>query len=257
MVWKSEILTSSLVCFDEYHEANKNIRKNNLVYIQGEKYITVEDKAMKIEPVPILIYNPKVEEGIGERIKFEPQHMRRSIVCDFSNVNIDEKEREKGEKILQKLQELPNLSLSSHKSNCEKYREMIFKFLPECLQKDCGFIVDCEMILMLCSGMTAFLPEQKAVLLILKRYLTVIETLGYLKKNWRERLDELVNVILNNGGIGYIGNDDIGNDQVSHSQEYQSKFPNPIHSDHPVSNIIPSSERCSIIPQGIPFLPLL
>ncbi len=205
LVWKSEILESPLVCFDEYHKAKEKVRNNNWLYIQGEIYIRVEDMSLKIKPVSILIYNPKKGEEIGDRIKYEPQHKRRSIICDFSHVHIDEKERKNGEKILKKIQDIPPLTLPPHKSDCERYRDLIFTFLPDCVKDDSDFIIDCDMVLMLCAGMTAFLPEKKAVLVVLHRYLTIIETLGYLKENWRELLDKQVKIILNGEGEAKIG----------------------------------------------------
>ncbi len=222
LAWKSEILTSQLVCFDEYHEAKKKVRDNNKVYIQGELYMTIEDEEMKIEPVTILIYNPKNGEELGARIKFEDQNTRRAIICDFFHVHIDERERRNGEKILKKIQDTPPLTLLSHKSDCEKYRDIVYTFLPTCLKDECGFIIDCEMVLMLCAGMTAYLPEKNAVLVILHRYLTIIETLGYLKDNWRDMLDKEVKRILNDELEGERGEKSDGLNQRTLSENRNS-----------------------------------
>ena len=194
---KRDFLDSLVVCFDELHTVKKSVLDLCLTYLQGGIDIDVENESMRLCPVPMATYNPKNGEDIGERIKFEPQNLRRSVLCDFKNVAIPREFRDQGAPTLDKLKKLKIITLPKHQSNCEEYRTMITDFIDTCVKEDCGQVFDTDMLLLLCAGMTAYLPENQAVVLVLERYLSVTETAGFLRDDWRSKMDGFMRNILN------------------------------------------------------------
>ncbi len=192
-VFQRDVLQAPFVCFDEYLTAEPSIKKICNIYIQGEKQVSYENAVLTIEPVPLITLNPKEGKGLtltGKTGFKEPQ-IRRSIIADLEKVEIPVDIKTKGEDILDKAKKHEVLKLPRHKGQCFEYKDNIYKLLEKCMVKDAFHLVDIEMLLLLCSGMTAFLPEKRAVVQVLYDYLMVVETLGWVKKGWQMMLIDL------------------------------------------------------------------
>jgi len=192
-VSQRDVLQAPFVCLDEYLTAEPSIKKICNIYIQGEKQVSYENAVLTIEPVPLITLNPKEGKGLtltGKTGFKEPQ-IRRSIIADFEKMEIPVDIKTKGEEILEKAKKHEVLKLPRYKSQCFEYKDNIYKLLEKCIEKDAFHLVDIEMLLLLCSGMTAFLPEIRAVVQVLYDYLMVVETLGWAKKGWQMMLIDL------------------------------------------------------------------
>lgn len=187
-VSQREVLTAPFVCFDEYHDAEISAKRLCNIYIQGEKQVSYENNILTIEPVPLLTLNPRGGEGLMEKIGFKEPQIRRSVVCNLDAMEIPSEVKTKGEEILEKVRKHEPLKLPQHKNQCFKYRDDVYALLEKCLGQDIPPLVDVEMLLLLCSGMTAFLPEKRAVAQALYDYMTIVETLGWVQKGWQETL---------------------------------------------------------------------
>ncbi len=191
-VSQRDILQSHFVCLDEYLTAEPSIRKICSIYIQGEKHVSYENDVLTIEPVPLITLNPKEGKGLAlaDKTGFKEPQIRRSIIADLERVEIPTYIKTKGEEILEKVKKQEMLKLPRYKNQCFEYRDSVYMLLEKCIEKDAFHLVDIEMLLLLCSGMTAFLPEKRAVIQVLYDYLTVIETLGWVKEGWQMMLVE-------------------------------------------------------------------
>lgn len=192
-VFQRDILQAPFICLDEYSAAEPSIKKICTIYIQGEKQVSYENAILTIEPVPLITLNPKEGKGLtlAEKTGFKEPQIRRSIIADLGDVEIPAHIKTKGDEILEKARKHEALKLPRHKSQCFEYKDNIYKLLEKCMEKDAFHLVDIEMLLLLCSGMTAFLPEKRAVVQVLYDYLMVVETLGWVKKGWQMMLIDL------------------------------------------------------------------
>lgn len=192
-VFQRDVLQAPFVCFDEYLTAEPSIKKICNIYIQGEKQVSYENAVLTIEPVPLITLNPKEGKGLSltEKTGFKEPQIRRSIIADLEKVEIPVDIKTKGEEILEKAKKHEALKLPRHKSQCSEYKDSIYTLLEKCMEKDAFHLVDIEMLLLLCSGMTAFLPEKRAVVQVLYDYLMVVETLGWVKKGWQMMVIDL------------------------------------------------------------------
>lgn len=204
MLSKRDILNEMFVCFDEFHDADSKTKRLCNVYIQGRKHVPYENKLLEIEPVPLITLNPSDGNSLLEKLRFEEPQIRRSIVCNMDNVIIPSDVKTKGEEILRKVQEYSPIKLPSYKHDCTKYKNRIYKLLIECINKDKMKLVDVEMILMLCTGMTAFLPKEKAVSQVVYNYLMVIETLDWTSDSWQKHFAKFIKDLLHGSDDGLL-----------------------------------------------------
>jgi cell division protein FtsB len=183
-VSKREILDQPFVCFDEFQEAGSTTRKLCNLYIQGEKRVSYENETLVLNPVAMILLNPKESGGLSRRIGFKEPQLRRSILCDLDKIEIPQGVRTRGDEFLEMAKKVGAIELPRYKSDCSRYIREIDRLVQNSVRKEKLGLVDIEMLALLCSGMTAFLPEQQAVNQVIRDYLICIETLGWTKEDW-------------------------------------------------------------------------
>jgi DNA-binding Lrp family transcriptional regulator len=170
-VSRREVLDQPFVCFDEFQEAGSTTRRLCNLYIQGEKRVSYENEVLVLNPVAMILLNPKEGGGLGRRIGFKEPQLRRSVPCDLDKVEIPQEVRTRGDEFLERAKKAGAIELPRHNSDCSKYIEDIEKIIQESVREEKLGLVDVEMLALLCSGMTAFLPERQAVSQVLRNYL--------------------------------------------------------------------------------------
>ncbi len=200
-VSQRDILQAPFVCFDEYHLAEPSIKRLCNTYIQGEKQVSYENDILNIEPVPLITLNPKKDGGLEDKTGFKEPQFRRSIIADLEQVVISPYTKTQGDKILEKVWKLKPLKLPLHKSQCFEYRDNVYSLFGKCMEQDALHLVDVEMLLLLASGMTGFLPAKRAVMQVLYNYLIIVETLGWVRKEWQIILFDFYNDLMKDNAI--------------------------------------------------------
>ncbi|MFQ5883982.1 MAG: hypothetical protein ACE5IO_02665 [Thermoplasmata archaeon] len=187
-IYRRGILSSSFVCFDEFHAAELPTKRLCSIYLQGEKRVSYENDVLDIECVPLITLNPKEGENLTERIGFEDPQIRRSILCNVDDVVVPTNVRMKGEEILEKVRREKPINFPTYRNSCFEYKDAVYSLIENCIREDVLSLIDIDTLLLLCSGMTAFLNEERAVAQVLYDYMTVIETLGWTEDRWYECL---------------------------------------------------------------------
>lgn len=195
--FKRDILNEPIVCFDEYNQAPPDIQKLCRIYLQGEKQVSFENEVMTIEPVPVFTLNPKESDKLEDKIGLSEPQIRRSIICDFNACTIPSNIAIHGDEILEEVRTRNIIELPTYRNDCVGYKESVHILLQRCTLNNKMKLIDLDLVMMLCSGMTAFLPQRKAIDYTLRDYLTVIETLGWTQPYWRKELDGFTRVLMN------------------------------------------------------------
>lgn len=190
VVSKREVLDYPFVTLDEYQKADAATKRIGSVYTQGRKRLSLENEVLEVNPVPMIIMNPISGPGLREATGFDDAELRRMIVCDLSSCDIPESKKTSGEEMLERAKKHAPLKLPLPTVLPKDIPKDSFKVFEACLTTEAMNLLDLDMVSLLVSGMSAYLPLREAIIRVVEDFLTISETVGHNRADWRNRFHE-------------------------------------------------------------------
>lgn len=200
VAWRRNLLSSPFFVADEVHEADAATRKALRPYLQGRLTIPMENDQLDLRPVVALTLNPFQGNDLPTLTGLELFILRRSVVLDAGRVALPVAIRHRGREILQQIPLGGLSSIPKPERRLPTWFDEVANALEGMLSpqtKDLN-IVNYDLVGTLCLGYSAYLSFPEAALWALRDYLTVVETLGWTRPVWRDRLSVIARGV---GGI--------------------------------------------------------
>jgi hypothetical protein len=191
--YQADALREPLMWCEEFSLADPRVKRDIEAVLHGTKRIKIENESVLVEAVPVFELNPRKREGTPEdKIGLDAPRIRRSITADFTAVNLLPNHKAKSQELLEKLKEGSPAQLPSAKEAPGAVSQALVEAaFAQCIRPEWADYVDASRILGLVAGAMAILPEKEAAHQVLRSYLTIAETTGFVHPDWRMKLDRM------------------------------------------------------------------
>ena len=184
IVFTRNILTSPFLVFDDLLEADAKLRASLHHFLSGRKTVPVENGRVTIEPVVLVTLNPRLRASLEERTTWSPAQLRRMIPCDLDRVPLPDLALI-GHVPLEAVAQHPPFELPPLRHDCRIWRPQILGLLRAVLTPEGLGRVDSEMVILLCSGMTALIENpERAIQQAIYDFALTAETLEWTQPDW-------------------------------------------------------------------------
>lgn len=186
LTFKRELLDAPFLVLDEFLTADPSVRVTLGIFLSGRLVVPLENERLTVRPVPLLTLNPRDKATLEERTGLSAPQIRRGILADLDAVPMPDLATT-GERALEAARAHPPLALSAPAADCQAFHQAIVELTRSLLLPAAHERVDVEVIVNLCTGMTAFLPAPAAAIAQVGHALGVLaETLGWARPGWVE-----------------------------------------------------------------------
>jgi hypothetical protein len=184
VMFQREILTAPFLALDEYLEAEAKVRTIIQHFLSGRISLPFENGVLRIEPVCLVTMNARPKPSLEGRTTFSAPQLRRLVLCDVDHIPLPDLAL-LGERPLQAAAEHPPIQVPPPRVDCQQYRPQIVRLVRDLLTPDAQSLVDVEMVILLCAGMTAFIEEdERAIQQAVYDLAVVLQTLGWVQLDW-------------------------------------------------------------------------
>lgn len=187
-------LDQAVVGLDEWTRTTPEVRRLAQVYTHGLIDCPDEDQTLRVRSTPLILTNPV--EGAADlpaRILMDDALIRRSVVMDVAGVTIPPEVLAEGEVLLERMAglgpiEIPPVPDPSWEPRAEVHAAVLAAIdVPERLA-----LIDVVLIAQLVTSATRWLARAEALRLVLLSYFAIVETLGWMRTDWRVRVEEIL-----------------------------------------------------------------
>lgn len=186
LTFKRELLDAPFLVLDEFLTADPSVRPTLGIFLSGRLVVPLENERLTVRPVPLLTLNPRDKATLEERTGLSAPQIRRGLLADLDAVSMPDLATT-GERALEAARARPPLALSAPAADCQAFHQAIVELTRSLLLPAAHERVDVEVIVNLCTGMTAFLPAPAAAIAQVGHALGVLaETLGWARPGWIE-----------------------------------------------------------------------
>ena len=181
------LLAGPVIVLDEYQQADPAVRRAIAPLLSGRYQIPIENDLITLTAVPIITMNPRAGESLAARTAMNRAQLRRLIPCDLAAVALPDLALS-GERPIEAARRAGPLPVRAPRGSCEDFRAAVVELLRDVLTPDGLGLVDVELLLGLGTGLTAWLPDAVAMRQALYDFLLIVETVGWVRPGWLERL---------------------------------------------------------------------
>jgi hypothetical protein len=186
LAFKRDAIDRQLIVFDDYLEADASMRSTVHHFLSGRTVIPVDNTLLPIKPVPILTLNPRPKATLEEQTGFNTAQLRRLVVTNFTNVALPDLAN-MGHYALEAAAKHGPLCLQAPTVDGETWRPHIVSLVRQILMPQVWPRVDTEMIIIMTTGMSAFIPDpERAIQQTVYDYGVTAETLGWTTPGWSQ-----------------------------------------------------------------------
>lgn len=186
LAFKRELLNAAFITLDEFLSADAGVRSTLQLFLTGQLVMPFENESITIQPVPLLILNPREERTLEGRLGLSAPQIRRAIIANFDAVLMPDLAAT-GEEALTAARAHAPLVLSAPAVDCRAYHRQIVAFTRAILLPEAEGRIDVQIVENLCSGMTSFIPDPNEAIAHVGHALgTIVETLGWTRPGWIE-----------------------------------------------------------------------
>jgi hypothetical protein len=176
IVFTRNILASPFLVFDDILEADAKLRASLHHFLSGRKVVPVENGCVTL--------NPRMKSSLEARTTWSPAQLRRMILCDLDRVPMPDLALT-GHMALDAVAQQPPFELPPLRHDCRTWRPQILRLLRAVLTPEGLGRVDSEMVIQLCSGMTALIEDpERAIQQTVYDFALTSETLGWTQPDW-------------------------------------------------------------------------
>ena len=184
VTFRREILSAPFLTFDEYLEAHPKVRTVIQHFLSGRTAIPFENSVLSITPVCFVTMNARPKPSLEGRTTFTAPQLRRLILCDVDQVAIPDLARI-GQQPLQAAARYPSITIPASGQDCQPYRPQILRLVRDLITPEAQSLIDVDMVMLLCSGMTGFINDpERAIQQTLYNLCLVKQTLGWVHADW-------------------------------------------------------------------------
>ncbi len=184
LVFKRSLLDAPFLCLDEALSADASVRGAIGIFLTGRLAMPVENEQVTVRPVPLLLLNPRIRNTLEDRIGLSSPQIRRAIVANVDAVAMPDLAT-MGEHALAAAQAARPLRLGAPRVDCRPYHRAIVELTRATIRPEAHDRVDVEVVLNLCAGMTAFVPEPAEAIAEVGYALGLVaETMGWMASRW-------------------------------------------------------------------------
>ena len=186
IIFKREILDASFVVLDEYLCADHSVRPSLQLFLTGRLEVPFENTQLTIKPVPLLTLNARDQPTLEARIGLSAPQIRRGLIANFDAVPMPDLAMV-GDRAVLAAKQAPPLRLDAPTVDCARYQPMIVQALRHILAPAAQTRVDVQVVMTLCTGMTAFIPDAEAAIVqVLYGVGMLAETMQWTNPGWIE-----------------------------------------------------------------------
>jgi hypothetical protein len=184
LVFKRELLDGPFVVLDEVVTASPAVRATLGCFLSGRLTVPFENTQLAIRPVPFLTLNPKDATTLETRIGLSAPQIRRGILANLDAVAMPDLATG-GERALAAARDHGPLARSAPAVDCRAHHRPIVELARALLVPEAHDRVDVEILVNLCTGMTAFLRDPGEAIAQVGYDLGLLtETVGWTRPGW-------------------------------------------------------------------------
>ncbi len=186
ILFKRELLGAALVVLDEYLSADPSVRPSLQLFLTGRLEVPFENSQLMIKPVSLLTLNARDRPTLEARIGLSAPQIRRGLIANFDNVPIPDLAMV-GDRAVLAAKQAPPLRLDAPTVDCARYQPVIVQALRHVLAPAAHSRIDVQVVMTLCSGMSAFLHDaETAIVQVLYGVGMLAETMEWTNPAWIE-----------------------------------------------------------------------
>jgi hypothetical protein len=174
------------VVLDEYLCADPSVRPSLQLFITGRLEVPFENSRLTIKPVPLLTLNVRDRPTLEERLGLSAPQIRRGLIANFDAVPMPDLAMV-GDRAVLAAKQAPPLRLDAPTVDCARYQPVIVQALRHILTPAAQSRIDVQVVLTLCSGMSAFFHDAEAAIVqVIYGVGMLAETMKWTNPGWIE-----------------------------------------------------------------------
>ncbi len=174
------------VCLDEYHRADRMMKRVVSPYLMGTLKVPVENDVLDVRPVTLVAMNPLKGRTVSEQTGFDTAELRRAMPCRVTAADVPEHAKLHGDELVNAARKAGPLAMPAPTGTVIRAEDVVGILRPN-LTREADGVVDFETIAMLAEAMAVFTDEDP-IGFALHDILTCYETVGFADSAWRTRL---------------------------------------------------------------------
>jgi hypothetical protein len=189
-VFTRELLGASFLVLDEVLAADPAVRTTLGLFLSGRRRVPFENEQLEVHPVPLLTLNPRDKDTLEGRIGLSAPQIRRALLANLDAVPMPDLAT-LGERALTAARTQGPLTLEAPRADCQSFHQRIVELTRALLQAEASERVDVEVVVTLCTGMTALLSQPVEAIAQVGYDLGLLaETLGWTRPGWIEAVTQ-------------------------------------------------------------------
>lgn len=190
VIYKRDVLDTLLVVLDEFQAADRAVRAGLTPLLSGRLAVPLENTQLTVRCVPLVIVNPGTQATWEQRLGLSAPLIRRALIANLDAVIMPDLALT-GETALAAARAQKPLMLTAPAVECQVFDRRIIELLRTILSPDAAERVDLQMVINLCTGMTAWLPDpNEAIMQVAHAVGILAETMAWTRPGWIEVLSE-------------------------------------------------------------------
>jgi hypothetical protein len=186
LAFERELLGASFVTLDEFLNADSSVRSSAGLFLAGRLTVPFENAQLAVKPVALLTLNPRDKPTLEGRLGLSAALVRRAILADLDAIGMPDLATV-GQQALTAARAHAPFVIQPPAVDCVVHRERLVDVVRGMLRPEAHERVDVELVLNLCTGMTAFLPDAtRAIRQVLYDLGLVSETLHWTRPGWTD-----------------------------------------------------------------------
>ena len=178
------VLSSPLVVFDDYLQASDTVRAAVHPFLTGRRTVPYENGVIAIDCVTLLTVNPRAKPTLEQQTTLDPAQLRRTILCNFDAVPIQDLALT-GHRAVEAALQYGPLTLPVMRTDLQAHREAVVRLMCEVVRPDMHDRINSEMLRLLAAGMSGFIDDDaRAIQQVFYNFGLMAETVGWARPDW-------------------------------------------------------------------------
>ena len=152
------LLDAPFVVLDEFLSADRAVRSALNPFLAGKVIVPFENEKVTMRPVPLLTLNPRSTPTSEGQLGLSAPLIRRAIIINLNAVVMPDLAANGGRAVSAAQAHGP-ITITPPTFNCEEHHAVIVGLLKAILKPEAHERVDVEVVVNLCTGMTAILAN--------------------------------------------------------------------------------------------------
>lgn len=189
IAFQRDLLNTAFIVLDEFLTADRAVRSALNPFLSGRLMVPFENERVTVRSVPLLTLNPRQGATVEVQLGLSSPLIRRAIIANVDAISIPDLAAI-GQDALTAAQRHPTLTPCAPRVDCERHHRAILELARALIQPEAHDRVDVEVIVNLCTGMTALIPDaENAIAQVCYRLGLLAETMQWARPGWIEALN--------------------------------------------------------------------